>query len=198
MTSFQKNHLILASASPRRHELLAKLGLQFEIAPSQIEEFTLPGEKAEDFVSRMAREKALDVSKRYPQSFVLGADTIVVHCDKILGKPKDRNDARQSLQLLSGDSHYVFTAVALVSAGDLLDVLLIRSTVAFRQLSSTEIEEYLDTDEPYDKAGSYGIQGRGSEFIAAVDGSRSNVMGLPMDEVMELLCHNLNADIVRS
>lgn len=182
--------LVLASASPRRRQLLAQAGLEFEIVESGIDEHRLRGESGPDFARRMACEKALAVSVRRLAALVLGADTIVEIEGEILGKPSDPPQARRMLNQLSGRTHRVFTGFALARAGHIVESNAIVSGVRFRELSRSEIETYIATSEPYDKAGAYAIQGDGGEFIAAVEGSSSNVMGLPLDEVLQALRRN--------
>jgi nucleoside triphosphate pyrophosphatase len=179
--------VVLASASPRRRELLAQLGVAFDVVPSAVPEIPQSGEPAEVFAQRVAREKATEVARQCPGSVVLGADTVVVIDDTILNKPGDRNDARRMLRMLSGRSHCVLTAVALIDPSGQCDELLVQSEVEFRPLSARDIEEYLDTGEPFDKAGAYGVQGFAKQFVVAVRGSYSNVVGLPIDEVIALL-----------
>jgi len=179
--------LVLASASPRRRELLRAAGLEFEVVPSALPEVPHPGEPAVVLVQRLARAKADDVACRRPGCCVLGADTIVVVDDVALGKPADRDAARRMLQQLSGRAHRVLTAVALVEPGGQHHEMLVESEVEFRPLQSDEIERYLDSGEPFDKAGAYAVQGVARQFIRAVRGSYSNVVGLPVDEVVALL-----------
>lgn len=179
--------LVLASASPRRRDLLAAAGYQFEVVPSEIPERPRVGEPPERFAERIAREKALDVSGRRPRAYVLGADTVVVVDDSLFGKPSDRAEARNMLLALSGRVHRVLTAVALVTPAGAVESVLVESRVEFRPLTLADIEAYLDLDEPYDKAGAYAVQGYAKRFIAAVHGSHSNVVGLPMEVVAELL-----------
>lgn len=179
--------LILASASPRRRQLLARAGVDFEIIESGIDERREEAETGSDFALRMACEKALAVSARRPGALVLGADTVVEFDGEILGKPHDPDDARRMLRMLSGQTHRVFTGFALARDGQIIERTAIVSAVAFRTLSDAEIERYIATNEPYDKAGGYAIQGDAGDFIAAVEGSTANVMGLPIDEVLEAL-----------
>ena len=179
--------LILASGSPRRKALLCSAGLRFDIIESGINEMRAAGESGRDYALRIACEKALSVSARVPGTLVLAADTVVVCDDKILVKPNDQDEARQMLAMLSGRTHTVVTAYALALASAILEAEPVLSQVTFRPLSSAEIDEYVATGEPLDKAGAYGIQGRGSDFIAMVVGSRDNVMGLPMREVLAAL-----------
>ncbi|HJW10723.1 MAG TPA: Maf family protein [Albitalea sp.] len=185
--------LILASASPRRRELLAQLGVPFEVDASDVPETPRPGEHPQAFASRVARDKAAEVARRCPDALVLAADTVVVVDGVILGKPCDRSDARRMLEALSGRTHEVLTAVALIDPGHDVEDLIVRSTVEFRPLVAQEIDRYLDSAEPYDKAGAYAVQGEAQRFVLAVHGSYTNVVGLPVDEVRELLRRHLPA-----
>jgi septum formation protein len=179
--------LVLASASPRRKTLLEAAGVSFEIVESGIDEIRREDESAIDFAMRMAAEKALNVSARRPAALVLAADTIV-ECDRhILGKPADPAEARAMLQTLSGNTHTVVTAFAIASARTITDSHSVISRVTFRRLSSDEIAAYVASGAPLDKAGAYGIQDAGAGFIARVEGSRDNVMGLPVREVLAAL-----------
>ncbi len=179
--------ILLASASPRRAELLQQIGVHFETLPVNIDESPHAGEPALDFVQRLALEKA---QSGYLQSGngrpVLGSDTIVVVDEHILGKPTGREDARRMLELLSGRGHQVMTAVALVDGQKVASALNV-SQVYFRSLQPSEIEAYWDTGEAADKAGAYGIQGIAAQFIERLDGSYSGVMGLPLFETAQLL-----------
>jgi len=189
MTSAATNAipLVLASGSPRRKTLLEAAGLPFEIVESGIDEILREGESAIDFAMRMAAEKALNVSARRPAALVLAADTIV-ECDgRILGKPVDPAEARAMLQTLSGNTHTVVTAFAIASARKISESHSAITRVTFRRLSSDEIAEYVASGAPLDKAGAYGIQDAGAGFIAHVEGSRDNVMGLPVREVLAAL-----------
>ena len=180
--------LVLASASPRRRELLRAAGLEFEVLPSAVPEVQRPGEAAVAFAQRLAIAKADDVARRRPGCRVLGADTIVVVDDVVFGKPADRDAARHMLRQLSGRTHRVLTAVALVEADGQRHEILVESKVEFHVLHSDEIEHYLDSGEPFDKAGAYAVQGLARQFVSAVHGSYSNVVGLPVEEVVALLC----------
>ena len=175
--------LILASASPRRRQLLAQAGIDFEIIESGIDERREQAEPGPDFALRMACEKALAVSARRTDALVLGADTVVEIDGEILGKPRNPEDARRMLRILSAQVHRVFTGFALARERRIVERAAIVSAVRFRALSDAEVERYIATGEPYDKAGGYAIQGDGGDFIAAVEGSTANVMGLPIDEV---------------
>jgi septum formation protein len=180
--------LVLASQSPRRRELLEILGIPFSIVVPQTDERPRPGETPEDYVVRVAREKALDVSSRVADSVVLSADTDVTIDGHILGKPRDRGDAVRMLTQLSGREHQVFTAVCVLDqVGDRLREGLEKTGVWFRQLTGEEIEDYVGRENVMDKAGAYAIQGFASVFIPRISGSYSNVMGLPLALVYELL-----------
>ncbi|GGY93958.1 Maf family protein [Shewanella fodinae] len=185
--------LLLASASPRRRELLAQLGLgsvgfSFEILATDIDETRHHGEAAATYVNRLAREKAGAGHSRWhrPESIALGADTIVVVDDEILGKPVDAASASAMLQRLSGRSHKVMTAVA-VTDGNHCESVLVATDVTFCSLNDAQITAYVATGEPMDKAGAYGIQGLGGSFISRINGSYSAVVGLPLVETRILL-----------
>lgn len=181
--------LYLASASPRRRELLAQIGLRFRVLPQEVDEGRHADEAPEAYVRRLAREKAaagrraLPAESRIP---VLGADTIVVCGERILGKPGDREEGLAMLALLSGRRHRVLTAVALENAHQTAEELS-ASTVEFRALEAGEIRAYWDTGEPRDKAGAYAVQGLAALFIRSLEGSYSGVMGLPLFETAALL-----------
>lgn len=180
--------LILASASPRRRELLDQLGVSYTCDPAHIDESWEAGEDPPDYVQRMAHEKARAVVARYsiPSFAVLAADTIVVIEGAVLGKPRDKADALGTLARLSGRRHSVLTAVCLCSAmGEHCQV--VETEVEFTALSREMCEAYLATGEPWDKAGAYGIQGLGGAFVHAIQGSYSNVVGLPLCETWQLL-----------
>ena len=179
--------VILASASPRRRQLLGAANIEFDVIESLVPEQHIAGEPAPDYALRMARDKARAVSSRFPDAIVVGADTIVVCEGQILEKPADANEARRMLAMLSARTHTVITAFALARGGDILESSPVESLVTFRQLADAEIDHYIATAEPYDKAGAYGIQGVGGGFIAHVDGSRDNVMGLPTERVIAAL-----------
>jgi septum formation protein len=183
-----ESFIYLASGSPRRRELLAQLGLSFELIVTDIDESLEPGEPAETYVSRMACEKARAALVRVTGRIapVLGADTSVVVDQQILGKPADQDAAVEMLRHLSGRSHEVLTAVAIRDAGREA-VAVSRTVVTFRSLSDAEIEAYWATGEPCDKAGGYAIQGLGAVFIEAIHGSYTGVMGLPLFETAGLL-----------
>lgn len=179
--------LILASASPRRRELLAQLGVVFCVEPAEIDETPHPGESAVAFAQRMARDKAQAAYQRSHASLpVLAADTVVSIDQQILGKPQDRADAIMMLQSLSGRSHWVYSALALRCSSGLQEKLS-ATQVWFKPLSLEAISAYWETGEPKDKAGAYGIQGLGGLFVERIDGSYTGVMGLPIFETGQLL-----------
>jgi len=183
--------VVLASASPRRSELLARAGVRFEVVPSSVEERRLPSEAPRDLALRLAREKALDVARRFPASprrLVLGADTIVVLEDSVLGKPADEEEAAQMLRRLAGRTHRVLTAVALVETDRLEPCsVCVESQVVMRAACEAELRAYVATGEPLDKAGAYAAQGEGRRFVERIQGSESNVIGLPIEETLALL-----------
>lgn len=180
--------LILASASPRRHELLAQAGFSFQIHPAHIPEDVLPGEDPIVYVTRLAREKAQAVFDELgdPEAVVLGADTTVTLDNHILAKPEDPGDAARMLRLLSGRTHRVITGVSVVTA-QRVEVAAEVTAVRFLTLSDEEIEAYILTGEPMDKAGAYAIQGHAARWIPRVEGCYFNVVGLPLALVTAML-----------
>lgn len=178
--------LLLASASPRRADLLRAAGYKFDVAPVDIDERRLPAEPAHDYVIRLAHAKAAFPAGGAPDRIVLGADTVVVVDDRILGKPIDDEQAAQMLRLLSGRVHEVLTGVALRRGN--LQVHAVETTrVSFVELSGEQVRWYVATGEPRDKAGGYAVQGVGSRFVSRIEGSYSNVVGLPITVVRRLL-----------
>ena len=177
--------ITLASASPRRAELLRQIGIKFEVKPSDILERQLVAECPEDYVQRLARTKAAAV--QHDSLPALGADTIVVRDGQILEKPNNRNEAINMLQLLRGARHRVLTGVCLYD-GQKEQCVLATAEVVFRDITSVELERYWNSGEPVDKAGAYGIQGLGAIFIAGICGQPSTVAGLPLVETNQLLC----------
>ncbi len=179
--------LILASASPRRAELLTSAGFEFEIVPADVDESLLPGEQPASYALRVAVAKATAAAARVGDDrVVLAADTVVVIGNRILGKPVDDADARSMLRLLSGTVHTVLTAVVLRTGAEQRSTVVV-TRVHFRRLLDKEIDWYLETGEPDGKAGAYAIQGRAARFIDWIDGSWSNVVGLPIETVDRLL-----------
>lgn len=190
--------LILASASPRRRELLRAAGIPFTAQATDIPEIPSGGEAPRAFAERLAREKAQAIAHQHPQAAVLGADTVVVVDGLILGKPEDAADAARMLRMLSGKTHEVITAVCLIPpnqlptgnrplATDSADVRSESTQVTFASLSDADIEFYVSTREPMDKAGAYGIQGVASRWIPRIAGDYSNVVGLPVALVCQML-----------
>lgn len=178
--------VILASSSPRRRELLALIGIPHEVRPADIDEAYLEGETPHAHAERLAREKALRVAESDPGAVTIGSDTIVVIGGQVLGKPRDRSHARAMLQQLSGTSHEVMTGVA-VHYGSRTVSAVETVGVTFRALSDDEIDAYIDTGEPMDKAGAYGIQGYGATIVSKVDGDYFAVMGLPLNRLVRQL-----------
>jgi len=178
--------ICLASMSPRRRELLAQIGVPHTVVAADVDETLLPAEPPADYVARLARLKAATVRQRGQPLPVLAADTTVVLDGVVYGKPVERADGLAMLAALSGRTHDVLTAVALAT-GDRVALRLTRSSVRFRSLEPEEMEAYWRTGEPRDKAGGYAIQGLGAVFVAALSGSYSGVMGLPLFETAELL-----------
>ncbi len=178
--------LILASASPRRSELLRNAGVEFTVAPAHIPEIRQPGELPAAFVQRMAREKAEAVAEQFPSQFVLGADTEVIVDGEVLGKPANAEDAARMLRMLSGRMHVVTTGVALIGKG-VEDTRSETTEVTFAELTENEIRDYIASREPMDKAGAYGIQGIASRWVQRLDGCYFNVVGLPVPLVYRML-----------
>ena len=189
--------LVLASASPRRQELLRNAGIPFEVQPTDIPEIPKPGEAPQSFAERMAREKALMVAQQRPRDHILGADTIVVVDNQILGKPSDKEDAARMLRMLSGKTHQVTTAVCLLSPRSpeskgaqrrvFEDTRSETTWVTMHELTEEDIRSYVATREPMDKAGAYAIQGIAARWIPRIAGDYSNVVGLPVSLVHSML-----------
>lgn len=183
------NKIVLASASPRRRELIEKYNLKIEIVKSTIEEKIAQGELPEQVAMSLAYEKAYDVSKAFhDEEIIIGADTIVVFQNEILGKPKDYEEAFNMLKILSGRAHCVITGIAIVKANTNVKVVDYEKTsVVFKSLTDEKIQRYLNTGEYKDKAGAYGIQGYGEILVEKIEGCYSNVVGLPMPKLEMLL-----------
>ena len=180
--------LILASQSPRRRYLLEQAGLTFDVVPSTFDEDTVQLNDPADYVTTLAKAKANEVASRYPSSWIIGADTIVTIGDAILGKPADARQARKMLERLSGKTHFVYTGYAIVcKKANVCHCTAVQTQVLFKELSTAEINWYIDSGEPFDKAGAYAIQGLGTFLVRAINGSYTNVVGLPVCEVVEIL-----------
>ncbi|CNI17548.1 Maf-like protein [Yersinia thracica] len=181
--------LYLASGSPRRRELLTLLDVPFEVLKTEVEELRRPEESAQEYVQRLAQDKARAGVMVAPRDLpVLGADTIVVLNGQVLEKPRDKAHAQEILSALSGQQHQVITAVSLADKQEVLSTMVV-TDVTFRVLSQLEISDYIATGEPMDKAGAYGIQGKGGCFVRTISGSYHAVVGLPLVETHELLSH---------
>ena|SRR5579859_994941 len=194
------NMLVLASASPRRQDLLRIAGIPFILHPADIDETARPGEPPRTYAERLAQEKALTVARIHPDKFVLGADTIVVVDGNILGKPRHGADAERMLGILSGRAHEVVTGVCLVqpgARGNLTTASEI-TRVVFSEISAEEIRAYVATGEPMDKAGAYAIQGMAARWIPRIEGDYSNVIGLPLAMVYRMLRESLGGKFERA
>ena len=181
-----RNTIVLASASPRRSELLSQVGIEFEVIPSNIPEEPLDGETPSEHVIRLAFQKASEVLRRVGDGkWVIGSDTVVIIDDEILGKPEDRADARRMLKKLSGREHRVITGYSIINSSSLSEVKkAVETVVKFKRLTDDEIKGYVDSGEPMDKAGAYAIQGLGSFMVEGIVGSYSNVVGLPVCQIV--------------
>lgn len=184
MPSPPTSQLVLASTSPRRRWLLEKLGRDFDVVAPEIAEIGRPGERADDFAQRMADEKAADVAKRRRGAWIIAADTVVALDERALGKPADADEAVAMLTALAGRTHTVFTGVTLLRPdGTAAERAVIGTPVRFRALAPEEIAAYIATGEPFDRAGAYAIQGEGAHLVDRVEGSYTNVIGLPLPEL---------------
>jgi septum formation protein len=182
--------LVLASSSPRRKELLTWAGVAFEVSPGEVDESQQPDETPMDYVRRLALDKVQEAAERHPGRYVLAADTVVVLDDAVMGKPRDKDDARNMLSRLSGRSHRVITAFCLVDPDGGRHKGHVETDVEFRRLSVEDIERYINSGEVWDKAGAYAIQAQGASLVNNVSGSFTNVIGLPLANVLEVLSHN--------
>ena len=183
--------IVLASASPRRAELLRAAGIDFEVQPADVDEAITTGESPNEYVSRLAEAKARLVYERDVRRIVLAADTAVVVDAHILGKPLDDSDASRMLRMLSGRAHEVLTAVSVFHPGQIVDTRVEATTVEFAPLSDADIDWYVSSGEPMDKAGAYAVQGLASRFVTRIEGSYSNVVGLPVALVYQMLTTKL-------
>jgi septum formation protein len=180
--------LILASASPRRRELIARLGVPFTVSPANIDESMLPGENADAFARRIARDKALKIAEAVDAGIVIGVDTIVALDGGVMGKPESRESARFMLEKLSGRTHEVISGVAVIERPSGRTIVASATTVVrFKALAALEIDRYIASGEPQDKAGAYGIQGIASLFVEGISGCYYNVVGLPLNLLYETL-----------
>ena len=180
--------LILASQSPRRRYLLEQAGIEFSVIPSSFDENSVKPSSPDVYVRQLAESKARDISEQYAGSWVIGADTIVFIDGNILGKPDSRGEARSMLERLSGKTHQVLTGYCICchSIGRLFSDV-VKTEVRFKKLTAREIDWYINSGEPFDKAGAYGIQGIGTFLVRRINGSYTNVVGLPVCEVMDFL-----------
>ena len=183
-----KEEIILASGSPRRREYFQDLGLWFRVIPSDFEEIRSPGETPEEYTRRLAIGKAEDVAGNYPEQWVVAADTVVCCDDRILEKPTDAESAVQMLLLLKNREHTVYSSVCLMHGKrSVTELCLVSTSVTFWNFSEEIVRRYVATGEPFDKAGGYGIQGKGAFLVRAIKGSYSNVVGLPLMECLAML-----------
>lgn len=188
LNNIQHTKLILASKSPRRKYLLEQAGIEFDVIPSQFDENSIALKKPNLYVQALAQAKAEEVARKYPDRWIIGADTIVLIDGQILGKPNGKDAARRMLGQLSGQTHQVYTGFTICCVDrEKTHTDAIFTDVTFKELSQHEIEWYIHTDEPFDKAGAYAIQGLGTFLVKAIKGSYTNVVGLPVCEVIEHL-----------
>lgn len=189
--------IVLASGSPRRKEILENMNLKFDIIKSEIEETTVENESPEKLVKRLSYEKAHDVATRNSDSIVIGADTVVVLDNNVLGKPKDREEAFDMLKKMSGREHDVITGISILcldSKKEISDFCV--SKVKFKNLSDEDIYSYINTGECMDKAGAYGIQGLGGLLVEYIKGDYFNIVGFPISSASEILKNNFNIDLL--
>lgn len=180
--------IILASQSPRRKYLLQQVGLTFSVIPSLIPENPILHSSPEQYVKNLSEQKAADISKKHPESWVIGADTVVLSDGHVLGKPRNRSDAWNMLKQLSGNTHTVLTGYTICCKANQKQFSeTVKTEVTFKNLSDSEIKWYINTEEPFDKAGAYGIQEVGMFLVKQINGSYTNVVGLPVCEVMTFL-----------
>ena len=183
-----EKEFILASASRRRRDLLKYIGIPFKAVPSRVVEIVQEGETPEEHVLRLSEEKAEEVAENFPDHWVIGADTIVLAEHMILGKPRNRNEAQRMLQILQGKSHEVYTGLCVMKAAEKkMAKRIVKTRVHFKTLTDREIEWYMRTGEPFDKAGGYAIQGLGGLLIREIEGSYTNVVGLPASDLVDVL-----------
>jgi septum formation protein len=179
---------ILASSSPRRQQLLRQIGLEFDVVPSQVQEDFIDGESPRDHARRLAEVKARKVGAIHPDRWVIGADTVVSIDGMILGKPRTEREAHQMLARLGGRDHLVITGVSVFHGAKASgETISVETSVTMKTLNPEEINWYIRTGEPFDKAGGYAIQGKGAFMVQRIDGSYTNVVGLPLCELLEVL-----------
>lgn len=178
--------IILASASPRRHEILSQAGVDFKVIPSNFDESSLECTNIDDYSKALSYHKAKDVFKDHQTDTVIASDTIVVINNEILGKPKNKEDAFRMLKSLQGRKHVVITSVCIMHK-DKIDTFLSKSYVTFYKMSHDEINEYIETNEPMDKAGAYAIQGKAAKYIRSINGDYYTIVGLPIGKVIKSL-----------
>lgn len=189
-------NIILASASPRRKEILENTNIKFDIISSSIEELVLDGESPCQMVMRLAFEKGIDIASKYKSNLVISADTIVVLDDNVLGKPKDEEEARQMISNLSGRTHQVITGISLINLENNKKIIdYVVSNVKFKKLSKDDINDYIKTKESLDKAGAYGIQGYGALLVEEIQGDYFNIVGLPISKLSDLLKIHFNINL---
>lgn len=189
-------NIILASASPRRKEILENTNVKFDVVKSEIDEVILDQELPSQVVMRLAFEKCMDIAHRYEDDLVIGADTVVVLDDIILGKPKDKDDATSMIKKLSGKTHQVITGISLINLNankKIIDYVV--SNVKFKDLSEEDIKDYIQTNESLDKAGAYGIQGYGALLVEEIQGDYFNIVGLPISRLSDLLKENFSINL---
>lgn len=190
--------IILASGSPRRKQILEQVGLNFTVEVSDYEEKSIPGVSPSEFVETLSLEKANVVAKNHNDAIIIGADTIVVLDNQILGKPKTKQDAREMLKKLSGNTHSVFTGFTIIDTVNKRTITNhVETKIRFKNLSEEEIRAYIETGEPMDKAGAYGVQDKGALFVEHIEGDYSSVMGLPIVKIFEIL-KELGIDILKT
>lgn len=190
--------IILASGSPRRKQILEQVGLNFTVEVSDYEEKSIPGVSPSEFVETLSLEKANVVAKNHNDAIIIGADTIVVLDNQILGKPKTKQDAREILKKLSGNTHSVFTGFTIIDTVNKRTITNhVETKIRFKNLSEEEILAYIETGEPMDKAGAYGVQDKGALFVEHIEGDYSSVMGLPIVKIFEIL-KELGIDILKT
>ena len=189
-------NIILASASPRRKEILENTNIKFDIISSSIEELILGGESPCQMVLRLAFEKGIDIASKHKSDLVISADTIVVLDDNVLGKPKDEEEARQMISNLSGRTHQVITGISLINLENNKKIIdYVVSNVKFKKLSKDDINDYIKTKESLDKAGAYGIQGYGAILVEEIQGDYFNIVGLPISKLSDLLKIHFNINL---